>query len=106
VVSETEGLMLRILERIQADVAELKTDMADVKADLVEIRRDMDTGFRAVLQQGDRRFLNHEGRIRVLERDMRTLKAEVRLGFRAMRTGFVNVAERLDDIETRLPPKH
>jgi predicted nucleic acid-binding Zn-ribbon protein len=119
-VSESESLMLRILEKIQADVAglkaeasELKTDMAavkadvaDIRSDIAELRRDMNAGFKAVLQQGGRRFLNHEGRIRVLERDVRTLKAEVRLGFRAMRTSFASVDERLDDIEARLPPKH
>lgn len=97
-MSETESLMLRILERIQADVAEVKTELA-------ELRHDMETGFRAVLQQGDRRFLNHEGRIRHLEQ-------EVRMGFRAMRTGFTTVGGRLDTveerltgIEERLPPK-
>jgi hypothetical protein len=95
VVSETESLMLRILERIQSDVS-------DVKAELRELRTDMEAGFAALIQQGDRRFLNHEGRIRLLEREMRVLKSEMRLGFRAMTKGFAGVTGRFEKVEVHL----
>ena len=108
-MSETESLMLRILERIQADLADVKAELADLKADvkseLDELGHDMDAGFAALRQQGDRRFLSHEGRIRTLEQDSREMKAELRLEFRAMRTGFASIGSRLDGIEERLPKK-
>jgi hypothetical protein len=88
VVSETESLMLRILENIQRD--------------LHAMREYMESGFAAVVRQGDRRFLNHEGRIRVLERDVRTMKAEMGLGFRSVNSRLDGVDSRLDGVETHL----
>jgi len=87
-VSEAESLMLRILENIQRD--------------LHAMREYMEAGFTAVLQQGDRRFLNHEGRIRVLERDVRTMKAEMRLGFRSVNGRLDGVESRLEAVDSRL----
>jgi hypothetical protein len=94
VVSETESLMLRILERIQADVA-------DVKVELRDLRADMEAGFAALIRQNDRRFLDHEGRIRVLEKDVRVLKSEVRLGFRAMQVGFAKIDGRFVKVDQK-----
>jgi hypothetical protein len=67
-VSETESLMLRILEGLQRDMADMKRDMADVKHEMGGLREDMQAGFAATLRQGDRRFLDHEGRLRTLEK--------------------------------------
>ena len=37
-VEQTETLVLEILRRIQADIAEMKTDIKDLKAGQIEIR--------------------------------------------------------------------
>jgi hypothetical protein len=63
-VSETESVRLRMLEGLQRD-------RADVKRGLGALREDMQAGFAAALRQGDRRFLDPEGRLRALEKRSR-----------------------------------
>jgi hypothetical protein len=51
-----------------ADVrGEMRQGFAEVRTELHALAEYTQTGFAALLQQGDRRFLDHEGRIRRLE---------------------------------------
>lgn len=79
--SELQGLRGELKEGL----AEVRTELAEVRTELREgladVRRGLDdtnakldqladftqTGFKALLAQGDRRFLDHEGRLRRLE---------------------------------------
>lgn len=85
---------LLILQNIQASIGDLRKDVARVQTDLAvfrdelrdefrselgglrselraeiqELRDELRVGFKATMKQNDRRFLDHEARIRALER--------------------------------------
>jgi len=86
--SELQGLRAEMkggLAEVRMELAEVRTELreglADVRSEVHEVRRGLDdtnakldqladftqTGFKALLAQGDRRFLDHEGRLRRLE---------------------------------------
>lgn len=52
---------------VKREVASLKTGLTEVRDELHELSEYVQVGFKAVLGQGDRRFLDHEGRLRRLE---------------------------------------
>jgi hypothetical protein len=65
----SELLSLRIemterFDRVWHESERIRTEMTDGFA---EVRSEMAIGFKALIQKDDRRFLDHEGRIRRLE---------------------------------------
>jgi hypothetical protein len=76
--TETQGLRAEMKQGLGEVRAELNQGLADVRAELKhglgEVRDELhelaeytQAGFAAVLAQGDRRFLDHERRLRLLE---------------------------------------
>ncbi len=79
--SELQGLRGEMKEGLAEVRSELREGLAEVRSEVHEVRRGLDetnakldqladftqTGFKALLAQGDRRFLDHEGRLRRLE---------------------------------------
>ena len=55
------------LAEVREGLAEVKEGLADTNAKLEQLAEYTQTGFKALLTQGDRRFLDHEGRLRRLE---------------------------------------
>jgi predicted nuclease with TOPRIM domain len=62
------------VSEVRAEVSELRAEVSEVRAEVSEVRAELHTlaestqvGFAALLGQGDRRFLDHEGRLRRLE---------------------------------------
>lgn len=72
--AETQGLRAET-QALRADLntglsdvrSELRQGFSGVRAELHELSEYTRTGFAAVLGQGDRRFLDHERRLRTLE---------------------------------------
>jgi chromosome segregation ATPase len=52
---------------VKGEVSSLKAGLTEVRDELHELAQFVQVGFKAVLGQGDRRFLDHEGRLRRLE---------------------------------------
>jgi len=70
---EVSGLKIGLTE-VRAGLTEVRQDLADIRVELAGVRTGLheladytQAGFTAVLAQGDRRFLDHEGRLRRLE---------------------------------------
>lgn len=76
------SLTLEVLRSIRGELGALRGDMnskfdalrgemnamrTELRDDLSSLRDDMNVGFKAVLQQADRRFIDHEGRLRRIE---------------------------------------
>jgi archaellum component FlaC len=55
------------LTEVRQDLADIRGEVAGVRAGLHELADYTQAGFAALLAQGDRRFLDHEGRLRRLE---------------------------------------
>ena len=57
--------------RVREEVGSLRREMTDgftrLRTEIVELRGDVDVGFTAQRMQNDRRFLDHERRLRELE---------------------------------------
>jgi hypothetical protein len=55
------------LGEVRTELGEVRTELGEVRAQLHTLAESTEAGFQAVLAQGDRRFVDHEGRIRRLE---------------------------------------
>lgn len=60
-----------VRNEVRIGLGEVRTELHDgltrVRTELAGLRGDMDVGFTAMRMQGDRRFLDHERRLRDLE---------------------------------------
>lgn len=82
--AELQGLrgeMKEGLAEVRDGLAEVRSEVHELRGEVHDLRRGLDdtnakldqladftqTGFKALLAQGDRRFLDHEGRLRRLE---------------------------------------
>lgn len=83
--NDVATLQLEVLKKIQAELAglrgelervnsrldelkdETKNGFTRVRTEITELRGDVDVGFTAMRMQNDRRFLDHERRLRDLE---------------------------------------
>jgi hypothetical protein len=68
--AELQGLRAETKEgltEVREGLAEVKEGLAETNAKLEQLAEYTQTGFKALLTQGDRRFLDHEGRLRRLE---------------------------------------
>jgi hypothetical protein len=69
---EIQGVRTELKGEIQSVRTELKGEIQSVrtelKGEMQSLRDEMRVGFKASFKQNDRRFLDHEGRLRALER--------------------------------------
>lgn len=86
--TDIPSLQLEVLKKIQAELSGLRAEVAEVKeglgdlksevhegftrvrTELVCLRDEMEVGFTAMRMQNDRRFLDHERRLRELEQNV------------------------------------
>jgi chromosome segregation ATPase len=65
----TEVVVLRgEVHELRDGMNELHDEMHELRDEMHELRDEVRVGFKATMKQNDRRFLDHEGRIRALER--------------------------------------
>jgi uncharacterized coiled-coil DUF342 family protein len=64
--AEVSELRAEVSE-VRAEVSEVRAEVSEVRAELHTLAENTQVGFAALLGQGDRRFLDHEGRLRRLE---------------------------------------
>ncbi len=55
------------IREVRSGLQEVRAGLQEVRAGLQELAESTEAGFQAVLRQGDRRFVDHEGRLRRLE---------------------------------------
>jgi hypothetical protein len=66
-LAETQGLRAEMTQGLADVRAELKRGLGEVRDELHDLAGSTQAGFAAVLAPGDRRFLDHERRLRLLE---------------------------------------
>ena len=66
-LDEVRKGLVEVRTEVREGLAEVKDGVTDTNAKLEQLAEYTQTGFKALLTQGDRRFLDHEGRLRRLE---------------------------------------
>ena len=71
-VASELGQVRSRLDRLESSMAvqfdEVRGEIYDVRDEVQALRDEMRVGFKASFKQNDRRFVDHEGRLRALER--------------------------------------